>query len=229
MIGFEGRVVDNEPHRHHAMQVVWSRDGAAEVISEGGGRTGATVVVEGGQPHAVRLNDGVVALLEAQSVLARAIRTRWLGEASVAVVSQQPRTPVSLQNTAELLRELAPSEPQTPREDDPRIEAVLAWLDELERTGRWSEVSLAGALRRVHLSEGRFGHLFSQRVGTPWRSYLVWRRALVAVTLATRGATLTEAALEAGYSDSAHLARQFKGLFGYAPSRALAFSRFVQS
>lgn len=112
---------------------------------------------------------------------------------------------------------------------DKRIEDVLAWLDRLEMESRWDEVSLQGALAQSHLSESRFLHLFSEQVGTPWRGYLVWRRALVAATIAAAGVSLTDAAHSAGYADSAHLSRQFKALFGFTPSAAMNFSQFVQS
>lgn len=227
LVGLDGCIVDNGPHRHHALQVVWSRTGSASVACQGQHFTGETIVIESGEPHAVRLTDGVVALVEGHSRVAEAIRRRWLDGTRIATVPASDSRSVALQHVAALLETLA-TVPASEPEPEARIDAALAWLDALEQQGRWREASLEAVLRQVHLSQSRFLHLFSQRVGTPWRTYLVWRRALVAITLASRGATLTEAAHRAGYADSAHLTRQFKGLFGYVPSRALAFSQFVQ-
>jgi AraC-like DNA-binding protein len=42
-----------------------------------------------------------------------------------------------------------------------------------------------------------------------------------------RGATLTQAALESGFADSAHFSRVFQAHFGMAPSRAISSVRFV--
>lgn len=89
---------------------------------------------------------------------------------------------------------------------DERVVRVLAWLDEMEQRGRWHEVTLEGALRRAHLSSDRFRHLFSEALGSPWRTYLVWRRALVGIRSSTRSSTRaggvtsrpTHAAVQAG-------------------------------
>ena len=132
----------------------------------------------------------------------------------------------SLKSTQALL---GLSHGERPAAGDARISAVLDWLDVLEQRGDWGAVSLEGALALAHLSRSRFLHLFSAEVGSPWRTYLVWRRALVAMTLALGGASLTKAAHAAGYADSAHLSRQFVALFGIAPSAFLKRSHFVQS
>ncbi|MCR9161291.1 MAG: helix-turn-helix domain-containing protein [Nannocystaceae bacterium] len=105
----------------------------------------------------------------------------------------------------------------------------MRWLDALETTGRWFEATLAGALGRTQLSRSRFLHLFSEEVGSPWRTYLVWRRAQVAMSAASTGTSLTEAAHFAGYADLAHFSRQFVALFGVPPGQLVKASHFVQA
>ncbi|MAQ16944.1 MAG: hypothetical protein CMN30_19385 [Sandaracinus sp.] len=185
---------------------------------------GATLVVANGTRHALELAGGLVVLLEPEGSLARALRDRWLGAADVAVVEP----PLAAAGPEDALERLAETATTPPDARDPRVARVLAWLDEMEATARWPDVDLAAALGQVHLSEGRFRHLFADQVGSSWRGYLVWRRALVAASAALGGASLTEAAHAAGYADSAHLSRQFKQLFGFTPSRAVGFSRYVQ-
>ncbi len=218
-----GRIVDNAPHAHHAMQLTWAV-GERALLTTGEPFSGGVLAVEGGVRHALRLERGLLCLLEPEGRAARAIRERWLASAEVAVVAE---TPLTMLDEPEAMLPPLTGE-LTPRSTDERIARVLVWLDELEASERWPEVSIADALPLVHLSESRFRHLFTDEVGSSWRSYLVWRRALVAASLALRGATLTEAAHGAGYADSAHLSRQFKALFGFTPSRALGFSRLVQ-
>ncbi|MEO0559662.1 MAG: AraC family transcriptional regulator [Bacteroidota bacterium] len=217
----EGRVVDNATHAHHAMQVTWAVGEPAR-LSLDEPLTGGIVVIEGGVRHALRLERGVVCLLEPQGEVAQGIRQRWLrGEASVV-----RERPVESCDPEELFASL--SHHAAPRKGDPRVTHVLDWLDQLEEQGRWREAELSSAARRVHLSASRFRHLFAERVGSSWRSYIRWRRALVATKLALEGKGLTQAAHAAGYADSAHLSRQFKELFGFTPSSAVGFSRFVQ-
>ena len=68
----------------------------------------------------------------------------------------------------------------------------------------------------VGLSPGRTRHLFVQQTGLPFRTYLLWLRLNRAVELYAGGASLTEAAHAAGFSDSAHLSRTFHRMFGIA-------------
>ena len=64
------------------------------------------------------------------------------------------------------------------------------------------------------LSESRFSHLFTKETGLPFRTYVLWRRLMQAVERRAAGATLTEAAHQAGFSDSAHFSRTFLRMFG---------------
>jgi AraC family transcriptional regulator len=97
---------------------------------------------------------------------------------------------------------------------DTRIEAALAIL---RQAGVGYPTSSALA-RRVGCSVGRFRHLFRQQVGLAYRTYLLWLRLAAAVEVAHAGGTLTDAAHAAGFSDSAHLSRTHRRMFGVAPS-----------
>ena len=227
IIWARGAVVDNRPHKHHALQLTWSAPGSqARLELDGATLEGGCLVVDGGVTHRLELTHGLIGLVDSESSFARRVRTQCLGNGRYAVVEGSTWNG-NVQDAGRLADEVAG--PETNEPTDTRVRAVLDWLDELERVGRWVDVSLEGALRRVHLSESRFLHLFSQEVGTPWRTYLVWRRALVSMTLAALGRSLTEAAHAAGYADSAHLSRQLVSLFGVTPSALLKISHFVQS
>ena len=225
VVWIEGSVQDNHTHAHHALQIIWSsRDAPATLHIEDTTLSCHSAIIDGRVPHAVELERGLIALIDAASPLAKGLRSRHLdGRPFVTIDDVALHEERSHQ---EHLRHLI-GEERFPI--DARIQDVLTWLDVLEREGRWDEVSLEHALQRACLSRSRFLHLFSDHVGSPWRTYLVWRRALVAITLANDGASLTRAAHEAGYSDSAHLSRQFLMLFGFSPMALLKNSHFVQS
>jgi len=57
-------------------------------------------------------------------------------------------------------------------------------------------------------------HLFREQMGIAWRPYLLWRRTISAVEAILTGSSATEAAHLAGFSDSSHLSRTFRSLFG---------------
>ncbi len=79
------------------------------------------------------------------------------------------------------------------------------------------------------LSSHRFQHVFRASTGVPFRRYLLWLRLIGAVNAAASGASLTDAAYAAGFSDSAHLSRTFRRMFGLAPSDLTKHSEFVQA
>jgi AraC-like DNA-binding protein len=101
-----------------------------------------------------------------------------------------------------------------PREIDPRIREVLRILKQSSL-----EPPTAGELaKRVSLSEGRLIHLFTEQMGLPIRRYTLWLRLRDAFLSLASGLSITDAAHRAGFSDSAHMSRTFRGMFGIPPS-----------
>ena len=65
------------------------------------------------------------------------------------------------------------------------------------------------------ITAGR-NELRTEQTGLPFRTYLLWQRLTKAVELFAAGSTLTDAAHDAGFADSAHLSRTFRRMFGIA-------------
>ncbi|MEO6655454.1 MAG: AraC family transcriptional regulator [Pyrinomonadaceae bacterium] len=97
---------------------------------------------------------------------------------------------------------------------DSRVVQSIEWI----RSSREEGISVQEIASGVELSESRFSHLFTENVRIPVRRYLLWLRLRDAMHLLAQGRSLTETAHEAGFSDSAHLARTFRSLLGIAPS-----------
>ena len=79
-------------------------------------------------------------------------------------------------------------------------------------------VSLADVAPEIGLSAGRLRHLFVEQTGLPFRTYLLWLRLNTAVRRIVEGASLTEAAYDVGFADSAHFSRTFRRMFGVTPA-----------
>ena len=62
--------------------------------------------------------------------------------------------------------------------------------------------------------------LFKQVTGTPIRRFRLWQRIFVTSEKLSTGLSLTDAAIEAGFSDYAHFSRTFRELGGGNPSDA---------
>ena len=109
--------------------------------------------------------------------------------------------------------------PPTPERD--RVAKVLSTLP-----ARLDEVlSLERLASAAAMSASRFRHRARAQVGMPLRPYLRWLRLQRALALAVTGVSLTQAAMDAGFSDAAHLTRTMQEHFGVAPSDIVAALR----
>jgi AraC-like DNA-binding protein len=105
--------------------------------------------------------------------------------------------------------------PQNPNiELDSRIANALEFI----RARITGSIKLSDVAAAASLSPGRFRHLFVQETGAAFRPYVLWLRLNVAIESSMSGGSWTDAAHEAGFSDSAHLSRTFKRMFGLNPT-----------
>ena len=73
----------------------------------------------------------------------------------------------------------------------------------------------------VNLSVPRLVQIFKKQTGVPMRRYRLWHRLFVTAVKMGTGGNLTEAAMDAGFTDSAHFSHTFKAMFGMAPTTIL--------
>ena len=99
------------------------------------------------------------------------------------------------------------------------LDSRIAQAVRLLRENRDARRSLLDLAREVGLSPRRFRHLFRREIGMSAQSYVVWLRINEACADLARGASLSDAAYEAGFSDAAHFTRTFRRTFGLAPSQ----------
>lgn len=99
---------------------------------------------------------------------------------------------------------------------DPRVLGMIAYA----RQNLEHSVTLPDAAASIGLSSSRARHLFVAQTGLPFKTYILWLRIERAVALYAAGSSLTEAAHEAGFADSAHFSRTFRRTFGL-PAAAL--------
>jgi AraC-like DNA-binding protein len=215
-------------HAHHAIQVTLSLGGAFALRTQKERIAGAAIVA----PDASHLfeAEGRIALVfvEPESQAGRAIASSRLGDAALAALPDQL--------VADLTARLA----QTSLAKDAELESIgreivarLAGMDSMApldaRVRRMIDyaaahldnpISLSSAADIAGLSPSRARHLFVEQTGLPFRTYLLWLRITRAVGLFSGGSSLTEAAHEAGFADSAHFSRTFRRMFGL-PAAAL--------
>ena len=104
----------------------------------------------------------------------------------------------------------APKRPAT----DPRIVEIIDFIQD-DPTINHTNKTMA---KRISVSEVTLQRLFKATTGIPIRRFRLWRRLFVAATLLALGRSITEAALEAGFSDASHFNHVFKDMLGTTPS-----------
>lgn len=97
---------------------------------------------------------------------------------------------------------------------DDRIIAAMKYIKE---NGN-SNMTCKAVADSVFLSESRFSHLFREQVGMTFAAYLIYQRILSTYADVIHGKTVTEAALEAGFSSSTHFADVNRRVFGISIS-----------
>lgn len=129
------------------------------------------------------------------------------------------REPLETYRMLDIMADPGRDGPAISHELDSRINRVIQLIKE-DPSQSYSVEALA---ETVHLSPTRLVHLFKEQTGVPIRRFRQWNRMKSVVEFVAAGQTLTDAALNAGFSDSAHLSRAFRNMFGIKPS--FLFSR----
>jgi AraC family transcriptional regulator len=217
-------------HAHHAIQLTISLGGWFKLDTADTNVRGDAVAVAADAEHIFEA-EGLMAFVfvDPESRAGRAISERFFaGEALAAIppdmlgnfrerIASAYAAPVRndavfVEETRALLGRLGAD--ATAEEPDVRIRKVIDWAArQLE-----GPVGLSDAVAVSGLSASRLRHLFVEQTGLPFKTYLLWLRLTRAVEAYASGASLTHAAHQAGFSDSAHLSRTFRRMFGIPPA-----------
>ncbi|MDB5708290.1 MAG: AraC family transcriptional regulator [Sphingomonas bacterium] len=231
MLASEHHAADVRSHAHHAIQITFGLEGGFELCADGTCLTGPVVAIDSDTRHTFQGRGAVAFLFVApESAAGIALAATFFRQGPLASLTSQPvrDTRVALQHcfhseaSDEALRDLGrkiiaelaigagASRP------DPRVLGMIGYAAKnLE-----DRITLPAAADHIHLSPSRARHLFAAHTGLSFKAYVLWLRLERAVQLYADGASLTEAAHQAGFADSAHLSRTFRRTFGL-PAAAL--------
>jgi len=236
-----GRAVDTVVHEHHAVQIAISLENEIEIISSGSVMKHRAVIISSDEPHECRTHNHAFLLIniDPESKIGTGIKETYL------TTDQITALPESI--VEEFLGNIKPLLINT-ISADAIFDAILQFLKKLSETDEhknmddriikvlkvlkqpgYAPLKIQNLSSLVHLSPGRLVHLFTEQVGIPVRKYILWTRLLTALQCIFNGCTITEAALEAGFSDAPHFNRTFKRMFGQSPSLLLQNSQIIQA
>jgi AraC-like DNA-binding protein len=215
-------------HSHHAVQVTFALEGWYRLESGDLSVDTAVAAVAPDARHAITAN-GTVAFvyIEPESVAGRAAVRRLFAKRRLTFVDtalfgslpadllaayRDPAvTEAGLVDIGRALVSKLSGEVEIPTVDE-RVSKVIAWANARLATS----IRLADAAAVAGLSPDRLRHVFVRHTGLPFRTYVLWLRLLKAVEAFSHGESLTNAAHQAGFADSAHLSRTFRRTFGVA-------------
>lgn len=217
-------------HSHHAIQITFAVDGSFRFSVGDETVSGSVVMIAPDVAHAFSpVGKTAMIFIEPESRLGAALlgilggRTHAVfgsqrfekGTGALSCIWEGPRPDDA--TLAALGRDLAACLTDglpSPQPTDRRILRVLEHL----AAGPDHRLDVRAAAELACLSESRFSHLFVEEVGLAFRTYVLWRRLTVAVQRVAAGESLTSAAHEAGFADSAHFSRTFLRMFGVQAS-----------
>jgi len=108
--------------------------------------------------------------------------------------------------------------PLPPFPIDSRIEKVIQLIQETVK----DTITGEALAESVNLSVPRLAQLFKKQTGIRIRRYRLWHRLYLTAQNVGRGKNLTEAAIDAGFTDSPHFAHTFRAMLGMTPSYILS-------
>lgn len=233
--------IKSEMHRHYPIEVYIGLDDNFEINFGDEMNECRAMVIDSNQQHQIIKSSGCLALFLLDPNIYRLIRIqkeilsdkKYFIPDSNLVFSliekinkfrAYPRTCNDAKNlTDELLFSLFNIDFYN-KKIDPRIKTLMNILEDIPEKKIYSK-ELA---QLVDLSESRLAHLFKEQTGTSIRRYLVWLKLKQAIRIILKGESFTTAAHESGFSDSSHLSRTYKQMFGITPSSLLKSCQSIE-
>ncbi|REB11495.1 AraC family transcriptional regulator [Sporosarcina sp. BI001-red] len=224
-------------HSHYYIQITIGLNRVFNVEIEGVKTTVRGLIIDSNVPHELDGNDlwQYYMLINPESNFGLEVKRRFLGDSNTYELDYK-----LIKNIMNLLINIECSDTyhvfikQTmrvldiPYKDyytlDNRCENVI---NHIKQTAL-NQLTVPSLSHQVFLSESRLSHLFKEEVGISISSYLIHEKIRKAFHLIFEGDTLTNAAIEAGFSSSSHFSRCVREKLGMSPSMITKDSRYMQ-
>lgn len=208
-------------HSHNATQIVVGLRGDVKILINGEWKVGNFFIIPPNIKHKTVFL-GMVAMMYADSEDAR-FDSKDSPSISISdeikkKLLESFHSPPDVQGAEkiydEVLKQVGFSRPRSGSIDG-RVLKCLKYID-----AHYTEsLTMERMCTELQIPESTVSHLFSKEVGIPFRRYLIWKRLKSSVYhFLNSSCSLTEAAVEAGFSDQPHFTKCFKEIFGVNPS-----------
>src|SRR5688572_7637521 len=220
-------------HAHQAIQICFLFEGRIRLRTSDADewRDYDLAIVPSRHPHGMdgsKIHLGATLFVEPETREGRILTERYL-RAGIAAMDRTPvnsallelraaalerRGAAALVERARALVQALTQHTQPSVTSDERILRAVKYINEHLA----EPITLADVARVAFLSPSRFRHLFAEQTGMRLREYVLWRRFVSVWEHRMKGSSLAEAAHQAGFADSAHLARTSRRMIGIPPS-----------
>ena len=221
---------DPHKHRHAAAHVLISADGDMEVTANGEKLICSGVMIPSGVSHTVNTggSNALVFLYDSTSNEAKNIsKVKEIPKdicdtvvgSYFAFDSDKDREEFEKALSKALLINNFVSHSM-----DERILSAIEYI----RSHLSEQITCREVADAVFLSQGRFSHLFRKCVGMTFASFLVYQRLMFSYAEIIKGASITDAAIRAGFSSSAHFADVNRRVFGLSASSITSDLQYIK-
>ena len=219
-------------HSHNAMQLIFDLGGQFRFSTHDTyWRSCKSLVIKENIVH--RLDTGgsvqLIIYLDASSEIAAAIRSQYLQQGDFFSLEEdilhvvppgtleqcmiEPNKGLLEKIVHQILDKLKSGGFAPPH--DHRVKKAMS----LVAGAQADEMSIAWVSENLFMSESRLRSVFRNGAGISLHRYIILHRIILGITAIMNGASITQAAIGAGFSDSSHFHKVMFQLFGISPSQ----------
>lgn len=219
-------------HSHNTMQLIFDLKKKFKFrVQNGSWGTYKSLIVKENTIHQLDTNDSVqlIIYVDSESDIAKAIKLKYLQQNDLFAPEKdilnclkpgqleqcliEPNMGLLERSVHQLLNQLV--DEKRPIRIDERVKEVINILG----AECSEEITTKLLSERIFLSESRLRYLFKANMGVSLHRYIIWNKIVVAISKIMNGATVAEAAISCGFSDSSHFHKMVLLMFGISPSQ----------
>ncbi len=243
-ISFLTNKVDADDHSHHYIQFTVGLEQPVSITVEGQLLQAPGLLLQSSVIHQLQGHQQWqwYMLIHPESTLGELVKRAYLANSKVCVLGQDQADPLrqlaikqlysitsqddydqSMRRFMQILR-LQEQDHKLALDPDDRISDVLLAIEMLAS----HDLTVRALSQHMYISESRLSHIFKQKAGISLASYIVHHKLRTAFQAIFSGVSMTEAAVEAGFSSSSHFSKTVRDKLGMTARSIVQNSRFLK-